>query len=115
MSDKKLDFDSLDFSEITSPPTEEQKAPTVEKVPIVEKKPISDYGVWVFGKDIEEVTPEEMKKWIFSLTGIEPDERAVSSAKKRSVLIDKVIWIHSTLQFLGITQAFNKDTTIYQN
>lgn len=107
MSDKKPDLDTLDFSNIVSGESiqKEPTAPPPKKIP--------REATWIYGKELDEVTPTEMKEWARELTGREFSFSSLTTAQSKSSVVDKVVWVHSLLKVMEITNVFNKDTKTY--
>jgi hypothetical protein len=90
---KKPDFNKLDFSKMTNgeiTPTEVPAPVAGIEAPVPEKKTLKE-GVWLFGKDIKDVTPEEFRDWLSNIlpgVGVEKwEDKTIATPKDREKVI----------------------------
>jgi hypothetical protein len=123
MSDKKPDFDSLDFTAVSKEKADEaavaeevQKDAEAEeeKVAAPPKKSERNYNAWIDGTPIQDVTAEQMADWVNRLVGVELDVKDFDTPQKRVKAIDKVLHINRKLAYLNIGHT-NKDQKEYSN
>lgn len=117
MSDKKPDFDSLDFTDLQK--KKDVPAPVEE---VAEKKPAKKlaapkkraYNAWINGLPIEDTSAEDMGDWVHRLIGVELNLKDLDNPNKRVKTIDKVLHINKKLSFMNIGHH-NTDQKVYKN